>query len=79
MLKKEELISSLQEALRTEEAAIPLYTKFVGSTLFLSGFSEENISRIERILHELNKDSCQHAAKFERLISQIENGDKDAY
>jgi hypothetical protein len=79
MLKKEELISSLQKGLKTEEGAMPLYTKFVDSTLFLSGFSEESISRIREILSVLDTESCQHTAKFEQLISQVENGDKDAY
>lgn len=79
MVTKEELLVLLETALKTEEAAIPLYTEHINSTLFLSGFDKDKKERIRQILQTLYKGSSGHARIYQRLIHQIENGDKDVY
>jgi len=79
MITKEKLVNELNEALKTEESAIPLYTKHVSSTLFLADMEKEKVFRIKEILDVLNSDSRKHAETFNGLINKIEGGDKDVY
>ena len=79
MITKEKLVNELKEALKTEESAIPLYTKHVSSTLFLADKEEEKISKIKEILDVLNSDSSKHAKVFKGLINKIEREAKDVY
>ena len=79
MITKEKLMDSLNEALKTEESAIPLYSKHIGSTLFFSPFEEDKRKRIEQILNILTHDSQRHARVIEDLIDKLKNEDKDVY
>ena len=79
MITKEKLVNELKEALKTEESAIPLYTKHVSSTLFLADMEDEDLSRIKEILDILNSDSSKHARVFKGLINKIEGDTKDVY
>jgi rubrerythrin len=79
MLTKENLINELKEALKTEESAIPLYTKHVSNTLFLADMEEEEVSKIKEILATLNSDSRKHARIYKSLINRVEGGAKDVY
>ena len=79
MITKEKLIDELEESLNTEESAVPLYTKHISSTLFLSGFTDKSCSRIEEILSELASDSDRHASMFKQLIEHVKSGVKDVY
>ncbi len=79
MITKEKLVNELKEALKTEESAIPLYTKHISSTLFLADMEEQKVSRIKEILDILNSDSREHAKKFKDLINKIEGETKDVY
>lgn len=79
MITKEKLMTHLGEALKTEENAIPLYSKHIGSTLFFSPFEEEKRKRIQEILNKLIYDSQRHARMIEDLIDKLKNGDKDVY
>ena len=79
MITKEQLLNELNEALKTEESAIPLYTKHVSSTLFLADMEKEKVSRIKEILGILNSDSQKHAEMFKSLINRIEGDAKDVY
>jgi len=79
MLKKEELIKLLEEAVKTEESAIPLYTKHISSTLFLSDLPLEKRKRIHEILQILNEQSSGHAITFRQMINNIERDVRDVY
>jgi rubrerythrin len=79
MLSKQELISLLEESLKTEESAIPLYTKHVSSTLFLSDISKDKKVRIYDILEELNTQSSGHAVTFKQMINDIQGDDRNVY
>lgn len=79
MITKEALVGLLEEAYKTEESAIPLYTKHIGSTLFLSGLEEEKQQRIRQILNRLECESENHSRKFQYLINQVKKRAKDVY
>ena len=72
-------MTHLNEALKTEENAIPLYSKHIGSTLFFSPFEEEKRKRIQEILNKLIYDSQRHARMIEDLIDKLKSEDKDVY
>ena len=78
-MTKQKLLNSMQEALKTEESAIPLYTKHIGSTLFLSGFGEDAQKQIRQILNRLRRESMEHGEIYKRLIDTVEKEEKDVY
>jgi len=79
MATKKELIGFLEEVLKTEEKAIPLYTRHIGSTLFLSRFDETQRTRIQTILETLKEESQKHAEIFGRLVDKIKREPRDVY
>ena len=79
MITKEKLVSLLEEERNTEESAIPLYSRHISSTLFLSGFSDESCSRIKEILNELASESKVHSDIIGQLIEHVKSGVKDVY
>ncbi|MCK4887203.1 MAG: hypothetical protein KAS96_07420 [Planctomycetes bacterium] len=79
MITKEKLVNELNEALKTEESAIPLYTKHVSSTLFLADMEKEKVFRIKEILDILNSESSEHARIYKGLINRVEEEAKDVY
>ena len=70
-MKKEALIKSLEKSLLCEEKAIPLYSKHINNTLFLSKFSEKDKDRVRKVLELLAKDSDRHMHIFEGLIEKV--------
>ena len=78
-MTKQELLKSLQHALKTEESAMPLYTRHISSTLFLSGFDSDSQKRMSEILQRLNAESTRHGMILQKLINKIQMEDKDAY
>jgi len=79
MITKEKFVNELNEALKTEEGAILLYTKHVSSTLFLAYMEKEKITRIKEILDVLNSETRKHTRIFKNLINKIEGETKDVY
>ena len=79
MITKESLINRLNEALKTEESAIPLYTKHISSTLFLAEIEKERVAKIKEILDVLNAETRKHARMFKLLINRIGRETKDVY
>ncbi len=79
MIKKEELLKSLKEAEVLEEKSIPVYTKHLDSTLFLSGFSKEEQEELKKVLLILKKGSEEHREIYEDLINKIRESAKDVY
>lgn len=78
-MTKQELLNALEEGLRTEESALPIYTKHIDSTLFLSGFTPEQQDRIRQILNRLSTESTGHARIYQNLIEKITSENKDVY
>jgi rubrerythrin len=79
MIKKEDLLASLKESLNTEERAIPIYTRHLNSTLFLSGFSKDLQEKIKNTLLTLKSESQRHEQIFKALIERLERSQKDVY
>ena len=78
-MTKERLLNLLGESLKAEEIALPLYTRHIGSTLFLSGFEAAKQDRIIQILGILHDESDEHRQTLQRLIDKVQNEDKDVY
>jgi rubrerythrin len=78
-VKKEDLIGSLREGLNAEERAIPIYTRHLQNTLFLSGLDKDFSEKIRNTLLRLAEESIQHERIFKALIKHIEGSAKDVY
>jgi len=79
MITKKDLLQSLQKSLRTEEMAIPVYTKHLESTIFLSGLTQEEEKKIEEVLRMLGKESEIHKKIFQTLIQEVKNSSQHVY
>lgn len=78
-MNKEKLLNLLEESAKTEESALPLYTRHLSSTLFLSDFDADRQQRILRILQTLENESKGHLKTLLSLMEKIKEGDKDVY
>lgn len=78
-MTKERLLNLLGESLKAEEIALPLYTRHISSTLFLSGFEAAKQDRIIQILGILHDESNEHYRTLQWLIDKVRNEDKDVY
>jgi rubrerythrin len=79
MITKDKLLHSLKKSLRTEEMAIPVYTKHLESTVFLSGMPHEDEKRIEETLLMLGRESEIHKKIFQSLIQEVEKSSQHVY
>ncbi|MBU9889951.1 MAG: hypothetical protein KTQ49_08815 [Candidatus Omnitrophica bacterium] len=73
-MTKDELIARLTRLSQEEEHAIPIYTKHLDSTFFLSGFRPEVQKQIRDMLLTLALESEVHARMFEGLIKRVREG-----
>ena len=79
-MKKEDLLNELGKALLYEEKAIPLYSKHINNTLFLSKFSKKDKDKVRKVLDMLSRDSDKHMQIFQELIDKVKNEEgKDVY
>lgn len=78
-MTKEELLSRLQLCINTEESAVPVYTKHISNTFFLSEFSAAEKHTVVDILKMLSRDSEGHAAIYRSLVKEVEGSNKDVY
>lgn len=79
MITKDKLLHSLKKSLQTEEMAIPVYTKHLESTVFLSGLTQEEEKKIEEVLLMLGKESEIHKKVFQSLIQEVEKSSQHVY
>lgn len=79
MANREEIVKIIEEALKIEESAIPLYSKHVNNTLFLSGFAERERSKVKEILDRLKRESENHKLIFEKLLAVIKSSKQNVY
>jgi molybdopterin synthase catalytic subunit len=79
MIKKIDLLKSLKESLNTEERAMPVYARHLGSTIFFSGFSKDMQEKIKDTLLTLKAESERHEQIFKALIEKVEKSQKDVY
>lgn len=78
-MTKEELLQSLAEGVKIEETAIPIYSRNIESTLFLSGFDREKVAAIQKALTELKSDSERHRLMFLSLIKKVRESEQNVY
>jgi hypothetical protein len=78
-MTKEELLALLKRGLDEEEKAIPLYTKHLGTTLFLSEFKPEAQVKIKELLLLLKKESESHAEVYKGLLKSVDGAQQDVY
>lgn len=78
-MTKEELIFQLQKLCDEEEHAIPIYTKHLDSTFFLSGFKPKVQKEIRELLLTLALESEVHARMFEGMIKMIQESERNVY
>jgi hypothetical protein len=79
MMTKNELIAQLRKLHNEEEVAIPIYTKHLESTLFLSHIKSGVRREIEEMLLTLAMESEVHAKMFEAAIKKIQDSKLDVY
>jgi rubrerythrin len=78
-MNKNELIAALQKLCDEEEHAIPIYTKHLESTFFLSDFKPEIQSEIREMLLTLALESEVHARMFQAALKKVRESERDVY
>jgi len=78
-MKREKLLRWLQEAVLTEESAIPIYAKHLPNTLFWSGLAEKDIGFIKAGLRRLAVDSERHRKTLEGLMKKVREDESDVF
>jgi rubrerythrin len=78
-MRREELLSRLQEALKTEESAVTIYAGHLSAIVTRSGLPDEAISHIKKTLDELIEENKKHKRELTSLIQQIEGESIDVY
>jgi hypothetical protein len=79
MISREELLDAVEEGIRTEETALPLFAKYVSVPVAWLNFSDEEIARIHRTLKKIAGDCRKHRARLERIRAIAEKGGRDVY
>ncbi|MDD5227115.1 MAG: hypothetical protein PHV97_08050 [Candidatus Omnitrophica bacterium] len=78
-MTKNELIARLKKLRDEEELAIPIYTKHLESTFFLSHIKPDARKEIEGMLLTLAMESEVHARMFEGMIKKVQESERDVY
>lgn len=78
-MTKDELISKLKQLHNEEELAIPIYTKHLESTFFLSRIKPKDQEEIKEILLTLAMESEVHARMFEAAIKKVQESERNVY
>jgi rubrerythrin len=78
-MTKSELIAQLKDLHNEEELAIPIYTKHLESTFFLSHIEPGTRKEIEEMLLTLAMESEVHARIFEAMIKKIQESERNVY
>jgi rubrerythrin len=78
-MTKDELVSQLRQLHNEEELAIPIYTKHLESTFFLSRIKPEAQKEIKEMLLILAMESEVHARMFEATIKKVQDSERDVY
>ena len=77
MVTKQELIDSLNEAIRAEH--VPLCIRHINSTFAMSGFEPQKKDRVQQILKQLFSASMSHIRTYKKLISHAQTENKNVY
>lgn len=66
-MDKREFIKKVDQAIITEEDAIPVYSRHLKTIIFWSGLGEEKEKRIKAYLDVLINDTRKHIRIFESI------------
>jgi rubrerythrin len=78
-MTRDELIARLKQLHDEEELAIPIYTRHLESTFFLSSFKPETQEAIKKTLLTLSLESKAHARMFKTMIKKVQESERDVY
>lgn len=73
MEKKQNILHLLDECIKLEDKAIPLYTKHLENPEFFKGVSPEDAERVKKALKTLAHDSQSHRWIFESLRAKVKD------
>lgn len=79
MVSKEEAIKMLEEGLKIEEEVIPIYSRHINKTMFLSGLERSDQEKVRSILDRLLVDSVKHQGIFKGLLEKVKGSGQDVY
>ena len=78
-MTKEELIKHIQEAMKTEESAVTIYSRHLAAIVSRSGLPESDIAEIKRKLDILIRANQRHKGILETLIQQVQGESINVY
>ncbi len=78
-MTKEELILHIQEAMKTEESAIAIYSRHLSAISRRSGLPNETLSRIQKTLDTLIRANQEHKNLLTTLLRRIQGESIDVY
>jgi len=78
-MTKEELIRHIQEGIKTEESAVPIYSKHLSAIVTKSGLPESSITQIKKTLEILINANKQHKEFLNSLMNRIQGESIDVY
>lgn len=79
MATRESVIAFLEESIKTEEVAVPIYAKHINNVLFFSSFDTDYQTRIKAILEKLLDESERHKRIFSELLERVTKESCDVY
>ena len=79
MIRKEELLRRINEAIRTEESAISIYLENYSVVLERLGFDNARCDRIRKAFQTLGEESKQHKKILETLQGRLEKEPRDVF
>jgi len=78
-MTKEELIKQIQEAIKTEESAIAIYSRHLSAIIERSGLPKSDIAQVRQILNTLNEANQRHRRILSSLLKQVQGESIDVY
>ena len=79
MITKERLLQNIEEGIRTEESAIPIYMKHISTSLDWFGFRDEDRYHIEENLKKMAEESSAHKNILENIRDSIIKEGRDVF
>lgn len=73
-MDKNELLSHLKEARRTEESAVRVYMKHLKAIVQRSGLANDKIESIRKVIEPLIEENKRHHKIVDTLITRLQEG-----
>ena len=79
MIKKDDLLKELKEALVLEEQSIPIYMKHLSSAVFWTGWDEQTAAKAKNVFLYLAQESSRHKNIIKDLIENVKQDKRNAF